>query len=92
MSDSQWYAPGYKIPQTSTPVREEVLSFLMVKDSRLMTGSLRPIDDERVEVVDRVNGELYSALTVASRELAEQHLAKNQSALAAVGWTEEKIN
>jgi hypothetical protein len=82
----------HKPTRPSGTAREETLRFVMVKDSRVMTGSLRPIDDERVEVVYRVNGELYSTQTLASRQLAEQHLANNKSALAGTGWTEGTIN
>lgn len=60
----------------------------MVKDLRSMTGALRRVDDERWEAVYRLDGGLYLTETLASRELAEQHLAKHRDALLAAGWTE----
>jgi hypothetical protein len=88
MSDRGWMRADYSPPSPSRATRAEELRFVMVKDARVMTGSLRPVDDERWEVIYRVNGGLYAAQTLASREVAEQHLTKNQSALAAIGWTE----
>jgi hypothetical protein len=39
-----------------------VPGFVYVKDVRVMTGVLRPLDDTRWEVVCKVNGELYKRL------------------------------
>jgi hypothetical protein len=57
---------------------------------RVMTGVLRRIGDTRWEAVYKMNGELYQAQTLASRELAEQHLARHKDTLNAAGWTEDK--
>jgi hypothetical protein len=81
MSDHEWMLWNHKPPPSSGPQREEVFGFVMVKDTRVMTGVLRRVDDTRWEVVYRVNGALYSAQTLASRELAEQHLARHKDAL-----------
>jgi hypothetical protein len=65
-----------------------VFGFAMTKDMRTMTGALRRVDDERWEAVYELNGVLYLAKTVNSRELAEQHLARHKDALDAAGWIE----
>jgi hypothetical protein len=68
--------------------RDEVLGFVYVKDVRVMTGVLRPIDETRWEVVCKVNGELYKSEVVDSRELGEQRLVQYKNALEATGWVE----
>jgi hypothetical protein len=72
----------------SHPPREEVFGFALVKDVRTMTGLLRRVDEERWEAVYLIDGALYMTMTLASRELAEQHLAKNRTALEVIGWVE----
>ena len=67
------------------PTRK-VFGFALVKDVRTMTGLLRRVDDERWEAVYLIDGALYMTPTLGSRELAEQHLAKNRNALEAIGW------
>jgi hypothetical protein len=62
----------------------------MVKDTRVITGVLRGVDEARWEAVYKVNGELYQAQTLSSREHAEQHLARHKEALVGTGWTEGK--
>jgi hypothetical protein len=86
MSDQDWMLWNHKPPPPSRSVREEVLGFVYVKDVRVMTGVLRPLDETRWEVVCKVNGELYKAEVVSSRELAEQRLVEYKNALEATGW------
>jgi hypothetical protein len=79
---------NHKPPPPSRSVREEVPGFVVVKDARVMTGVLRPLDETRWEVVCKVNGELYKAEVVSSRELAEQRFVHYKNALEATGWVE----
>ena len=74
-------------PPSHTP-REEVFGFAMVKDVRVMTGARRRVDEVRWEAVYEANGNLYMSETLASRELAEAHLAKHKELLEGVGWRE----
>jgi hypothetical protein len=60
----------------------------MTKDVRVMTGALRRVDDERWEVIYRADASLYLTQTLASRALAEQHLALHKELLEGVGWKE----
>jgi hypothetical protein len=83
---------NHKPPPPSSSAREEVPGFVYVKDVRVMTGVLRPLDEVRWEVVCKVNGELYKAEVVSSRELAEQRLVQYKNALEATGWIEGKSN
>jgi hypothetical protein len=78
----------HKSPPPSRPAREEVFGFVMVKDLRTMTGALRRVDEMRWETVYLLDGAVYLTQTLASRELAEQHLAKHKDALDAAGWKE----
>jgi hypothetical protein len=87
-NDPKWFAPNYKLPPPSPSPREEVFGFAMVKDVRTMTGALRQVDDERWEVIYRADGALYLAHTLATRALAEQHLALHKELLEGVGWRE----
>jgi hypothetical protein len=88
VTDRDWMRWNHKAPPASPSPREEMPGFVYVKDVRVMTGVLRPLDDTRWEVVCKVNGELYKAEVVSSRQLAEQHLAKNRNTLEAIGWVE----
>jgi hypothetical protein len=88
MSDRDWMRWNHSAPPTSLSPREEVFGFALVKDVRTMTGLLRRVDDERWEAVYLIDGALYTTMTLGSRELAEQHLAKNRNALEAIGWVE----
>jgi hypothetical protein len=60
----------------------------MTKDVRVMTGALRRVDDERWGVIYRADASLYLTQTLASRVLAEQHLALHKELLEGVGWKE----
>jgi hypothetical protein len=62
-----------------------VFGFPVMKDGRTMTGLLRRVDDERGSGL-LIDGALYMTQTLGSREMAEQHLAKNRNALEAIGW------
>jgi hypothetical protein len=64
----------------------------LLKDVRVMTGVLRPLDETRWEVVCKVNGELYKAEVVSSREQAEQRLVQYKNPLEATGWVEGKTS
>jgi hypothetical protein len=72
----------------SHPPHEEVFGFAMVKDVLVMTGFLRRVDEERWEAVYEADGTLYMSETLASRELAERHVAKHKDLLEAAGWRE----
>jgi hypothetical protein len=87
MGDQDWMLWNHTPPLPSRSAREEVLGFVYVKDVRVMNGVLRPLDETRWEVVCKVNGELYKAEVVSSRELAEQRLVQ-KNALEATGWVE----
>ena len=87
---TDWMRHDFTSPP-SRPTRDEELVFAMTKDGRAMTGSLRRVDDERWEVIYLIDGALYVTQTLGSRELAEQHLAKNRNALEAIGWKEPKL-
>jgi hypothetical protein len=88
MSDNSWMRWNNKPSPPSHPPREEVFGFAMAKDVRTMTGFLRRVDEERWEAVYEANGTLYMSETLASRELAERHLAKHKDLLEAAGWRE----
>jgi hypothetical protein len=92
MGDHDWMLWNHKPPPPARSAREEVLGFVYVKDVRVMTGVLRPLDETRWEVVCKVNGELYKAEVVSSRELAEQRLVQYKNALEATGWIAGKSN
>jgi hypothetical protein len=88
MGDHDWMLWNHKPPLPSRSARQEVPGFVYVKDGRVMTGVLRPFDETRWEVVCKVNGELYQAEVVSSRELADQRLVQYKNALEATGWVE----
>jgi hypothetical protein len=88
VTDSFWMRWDHKAPPGSPSPREEVFVFALVKDVRTMTGLLRRVDDARWEAVDLIDGALYMTMTLGSRELAEQHLAKHRALLEAAGWRE----
>jgi hypothetical protein len=72
----------------ATAASGDAVGVVYVKDMRVMTAVLRPLDETRWEVVCRVNGELYKAEVVSNRELAEQRLVHYKNALEATGWRE----
>jgi hypothetical protein len=88
MTDRDWMRWNHKAPPASPFPREKVFVFAMVKDVRVMTGALRRVDEERWEAVYEADGNLYMSETLASRELAEAHLAKHKDLLEAAGWRE----
>jgi hypothetical protein len=53
--DSDWMLSTFKLSPSSPPTREEELVFVMTKDIRVMTGSLRPVADKS-EVIFRADG------------------------------------
>jgi hypothetical protein len=88
VADKDWMRSDFKPSPSSPPTREEEFVFAMTKDVRVMTGALRQVDDERWEVIYRADASLYLAQTLASRALAEQHLALHKELLEGVGWRE----
>ncbi len=56
---TEWMRHDFKPPTRSEPARQEVVSFVMVKDSRSMVGVLRRVDEERWEARYLVDGALY---------------------------------
>jgi hypothetical protein len=64
------YDPFSRAIPGPTP-REEIFVWSFVKDVRTFTGSLRPVDEERWEVLYRANNDLYKSQVFASRTLAE---------------------
>ena len=88
VTDNSWMIWNNKPSPPSHPPREEVFGFAMVKDVRTMTGFLRRVDEDRWEAVYEADGTLYMSETLASRELAERHLAKHRDLLEAAGWRE----
>ena len=51
----------------ATAASGDAVGVVYVKDMRVMTAVLRPLDETRWEVVCRVNGELYKAEVVSNR-------------------------
>jgi hypothetical protein len=79
------YDPFSRAIPGPTP-REEIFVWSFVKDVRTFTGSLRPVDEERWEVLYRANNDLYKSQVFASRTLAEHGLMRTKDALEATGW------